>query len=187
MFLSKKSKALKGSHQDKTEYIENMTKILFEEVSSINRRLKILEQQMKTIIQEVYGFRKLSPDYIDIEKEEATLMRTPEIDGRNGDIESPTVIGNFLQPLSREPSHPSDDFSSPSLARTPERDVATFSSPSFTPSPTESAHPPTPTFPGPSPNEEKEESEQRDAIYHLIPRVKLATKNSSNRPVTTED
>jgi len=187
LFLSKKSKALKGSHRDRTEYIENMTKILFEEVSSINRRLKILEQQMKTIIQEVYGFRKLKPDYIDIEKEEATLPQTPEIDDRNGDTESSTVIGNFLQPLSREPSPPSDDFSSPSLSHTPERDVATLSSLSFTPSPTESAHPPTPTFPGPSPNEEREESEQKDAIYHLIPRVKLATKNSSNRPVTTED
>jgi len=186
LFLSKKSKALKGSHRDKTEYIENMTKILFEEVSSINRRLKILEQQMKTIIQEVYGFRKLSPDYIDIEKEEATLPRTPEIDGRNGDTESSTVIGDLLQPLSREPSPPSDDFFSSSPSHTP-RDVATLSSLSFTPSPTESAHPPTPTFPGPSPNEEREESEQRDAIYHLIPRVKLATKNSSNRPVTTED
>lgn len=187
LFLSKKGKAFKGNNRDKTENIENMTKILFEEVSSLNRQFKILEQQVKTIMQEIYGFRRINPEY---SKEGIdSIQQSPtEVKSKN-DPKSPTTAKNFFQALSTPSPPSSNDFFSPPLSLSSEEDIATPASQSFTASPSESAHPPkTPTFPSPSHTEEKEkEPAQKDTIYQILPRVKLATKTRTDQSLKTEE
>lgn len=188
MFLSKKGKAFKGNNRDKTENIENMTKILFEEVSGLNRRFKILEKQVKTIMQEMYGLRRINPDY---SKEGIdSIQQTPsEVKGENEDPKSSTIAKDFFQAVSIPSPPSSNDFFSPPLSLNSEEDIATSASQSFTASPSESAHPPkTPTFPSPSQSEEKEkEPTQKDTIYQIIPRVKLATKTRTDQFVKSEE
>lgn len=181
MFLSKKGKAFKGNDRDKPENIVNMTKILFEEVSSLDRRFKILEQQVKTILQEIYGFRSINPPS---PKEEIDSIQQPpsEVKVKNKGPKPSTTNKDLFQTVSTSSPTSSNDFFSPPLSHNTGMDTATPTSQSFTASPTESAHPPnTPTFPSPSQSEEKEkELAQKDTIYHIIPRVKLATKTRTD-------
>lgn len=188
MFLSKKGKAFHGNEREKTENIENMTKILFEEVSNLNRRFKILEHQVKTIIQEVYGIRKIGTE--DSDKKIISTQQSPsEIVNKSENSKSSIIAEDLLShaPVSSPTS--SNDFFSPPLSLKSEKDITSPASHRFTASPSESTHPPKiPTFPSPSPDEEKEsELAQKDTIYHIIPRVKLATKSRSNKSAKTEE
>ncbi|MFB0562520.1 MAG: hypothetical protein ACETWM_15040 [Candidatus Lokiarchaeia archaeon] len=188
MFLSKKGKAFKGNKRDKIENIENMTKILFEEVSSLNRRFKILEKQVKTIIQEMYGFRRIN--YDQSKEGIASIQQSPpEVKDENEEPKSSTIAQDFSQAVSIPSPPSSNDFFSPPLSLSSEEDIATPASQSFTASPSESAHPPkTPTFPSPSHTEVKDKDPtQKDTIYQLIPRVKLATKTRTDQFVKSEE
>ncbi len=181
MFLSKKGKVFKGNDWDKPENIVNMTKILFEEVSSLNRRFKILEQQVKTILQEIYGFRSInSPS----PQEEIDSIQQPpsEVKVKNKRSKPFTTDKDLFQTVSTSSPTSSDAFFSPPLSHNTGMDTVTPAYQSFTSSPTESAHPPNaPTFPSPSQSEEKDkEPAQKDTIYHIIPRVKLATKTRTD-------
>nr|MDO8082466.1 hypothetical protein [Candidatus Freyarchaeota archaeon] len=177
MFLSKKGKALKGNYWDKNENIQNMTKILFEEVSSLDRRFKILEQQVKTMMQELYGFRRITPD----ESQERTnpiQKLTSEVKSKKEDSQLSPIAKELPQPPQIASTPSSKNLFSPHLSPTLEKDMDAPLSKRFATSPSESAHPPNiPTFPSPSQIKEKQdELAQKDTMYHMIPRVKLATK-----------
>lgn len=203
MFLSKKGKALKGNYWENQENIQNMTKILFEEVSDLNRRFKVLEQQVKIIIQELYGFRRIFPED---ENDRINLQQpSPKVKDRIEDSQISAIGRSPYDTLEPSPSTSSKDlFPSPSLPASKKELIPR--QPSFT-STSEPAHPPNPTFPSPSQSQDeepkqkmgifklsKEEPEQKtemeqtseksqkqkDEIYHIIPRVKLATKKSTN-------
>lgn len=183
MFLSKKGKALKENYWDKSENIENMTKILFEEVSSLDRRFKILEQQVKAIMQDLYGFRRIAPDD---SKEENNLLpkATSEVKNKKEDLLLSTITRELTPPSQAASTPSSKNLFSPSLSHTPEKGMGAPLPKRFaTSSHSESAHPPNiiPTFPSPSLNKAKEnEQAQKDTMYHIIPRVKLATKSRTS-------
>ncbi|WXG39938.1 MAG: hypothetical protein WED07_03800 [Candidatus Freyarchaeum deiterrae] len=181
MFISKKGKAPKGNYWDKKENTENMTKILFEEVSSLDRRFKILEQQVKTIMQDLYGFRRITPD--DSQGKINPIQEsTSEAKSKNEDSPFSLLLEKFSQPVSA-PSNPSSkNLFSPPLSPPSEKDMDTPLSKRFAFSPSESAHPPnSPTFPSPSQNKEKEEEPvQKETISRMIPRVKLAIKTRTD-------
>ncbi|MEM3526640.1 MAG: hypothetical protein QXV37_04420 [Candidatus Jordarchaeaceae archaeon] len=186
LFLSKKGKVLKENYWDKSENIENMTKILFEEVSNLDRRFKILEQQVKAIMQDLYGFRKIVSDDTQ-ERIDAVQKLASEVKTKKEDLQ--------LSPIAKEPSPParvapispsSKNLFSPYLPPPQKKDVDSPPLKRFaSSSPSESAHPPTivPTFPSSSQNKDKEREDelaQKDTTYHMIPRVKLATKTRTN-------
>lgn len=182
MFLSKKGKALKENYWDKSENIENMTKILFEEVSSLDRRFKILEQQVKAIMQDLYGFRKIAPDDSQ-EKINPVPKVTPEVKNKKEDLPLSTATKELTQPYRVASTPSSKNLFSPTLPNTREKGVDIFLPKRFATSPSESAHPPNiiPTFPSPSQNKAREnEQTQKNATCNIIPRVKLATKSHTN-------
>jgi DNA topoisomerase IA len=182
LFLSKKGKALKENYWDKSENIENMTKILFEEVSSLDRRFKILEQQVKTIMQDLYGFRRITPDDSD-ERTIPIQKLTSEIKSKKEETQGSSITKELPPPSRITPNTSSKNLFSPHLSPTPEKNKDILLPKRFaTSSPSESAHPPIiPTFPSPSQNKEKtNERAQKDTMYQIIPRVKLATKSRTD-------
>lgn len=182
MFLSKKGKALKENYWDKSENIENMTKILFEEVSSLDRRFKILEQQMKTIMQDLYGLRRITPDDSQ-ERITPAQKLTSEVKGKKEDSQLASIAKEISQPTRIASNPSSKNLFSPHLSPTQEKNIdAPLPKRFATSSPSESAHPPIiPTFPSPSQNKEKaNEPAQKDTMYQIIPRVKLATKSRND-------
>jgi hypothetical protein len=182
LFISNKGKAPKGNYWSKEENIANMTKILFEEVSSLDRRFKILEQQVKAIMQDLYGFRRITPENSQ-EKTNPIQQSTSEVKSKKEDPQRSPIAEELPQLLSASSIHSSKNLFSPPLSPPLEKDTDTPLSKRFANSPSESAHPPNiPTFPSPSQNKEKEENElvQKDTMYHRIPRVKLATKTRTD-------